>query len=52
MAIGAYTTAILTVEYGKHWFPGVLCGGGLAMLVAYLIGVPTLRLVGDYYSIA
>ena len=52
MAVGAYTTAVLTVEYGMHWFPGVLCGGGLAMLVAYLIGIPTLRLVGDYYSIA
>ena len=52
MAIGAYTTAIMTVEYGFHWLPGVICGGMSAMLVAYLIGIPTLRLMGDYYSIA
>lgn len=52
MAVGAYTTAILTVEYGLHWLPGVVCGGLMAMLVAYLIGIPTLRLMGDYYSIA
>lgn len=52
MAVGAYTAAILTVEYGMHWLPGVLCGGLLAMIVAYCIGIPTLRLMGDYYSIA
>jgi branched-chain amino acid transport system permease protein len=52
MAIGAYTTAILSVDYGLHWLPSVLCGGGVAMITAYLIGVPTLRLMGDYYSIA
>ena len=52
MAIGAYTTAIMTVEYGIHWLPSVICGGGVAMIIAYLIGIPTLRLMGDYYSIA
>lgn len=52
MAIGAYTTAIMTVEYGFHWLPSVICGGGTAMITAYLIGIPTLRLMGDYYSIA
>ena len=52
MAIGAYTTAIMTVEYGIHWLPSVICGGGAAMITAYLIGIPTLRLMGDYYSIA
>ncbi len=52
MAIGAYTAAILTVEYGIHWLPAVLAGGVLAMVCAYLIGLPTLKLVGDYYTIA
>ena len=52
MAVGAYTTAILTVEYGVHYIPAILLGGAMAMIVAYVIGVPTLKLMGDYYAIA
>lgn len=52
MAIGAYTAAILTVEYSVHFLPAILFGGILAMICAYLIGIPTLKLVGDYYTIA
>ena len=52
MALGAYTTAILTVEYGVHFIPAIIAGGLLAMVFAYLIGIPTLKLVGDYYTIA
>lgn len=52
MAIGAYTGAILTVQYGVHWLPAIVAGGVVAMFFAYLIGIPTLKLVGDYYTIA
>lgn len=52
MAIGAYTGAILTVQYGIHWLPAIVAGGIVAMFFAYLIGIPTLKLVGDYYTIA
>lgn len=52
MALGAYTTAILTVRYGVHWFPAIIAGGLMAVLIAWLIGVPTLKLTGDYYAIA
>lgn len=52
MAIGAYTAAILTTFHGVHWLPAVIAGGLLAMIVAYLIGLPTLKLDGDYYTIA
>ena len=52
MAVGAYTAAILSVDYAIHWLPSVIAGGMMAMVVAYLIGIPTLRLMGDYYSIA
>ncbi|MBN1333554.1 MAG: branched-chain amino acid ABC transporter permease [Synergistales bacterium] len=52
MAVGAYTTAILTVEYGVHYIPAILLGGAMAMVIAYVIGVPTLKLMGDYYAIA
>jgi branched-chain amino acid transport system permease protein len=52
MAIGAYTAAILTVKYEVFWFSAIIAGGLMSMIVAYLIGLPTLRLVGDYYTIA
>ncbi len=52
MALGAYTTAILTVRYGVHWAPAIIAGGLMAVLIAWLIGVPTLKLTGDYYAIA
>ena len=51
MAIGAYTAAILTVEYGVHYVVAIIAGGIRAMILAYLIGIPTLKLVGDYYAI-
>ncbi len=52
MAIGAYTAAILTFKCSVHFIPAIICGGIFAMIVAYLIGIPTLKLVGDYYTIA
>jgi len=52
MALGAYTAAILTVRYGVHWLPAIVAGGLIAVLVAWMIGMPTLRLTGDYYAIA
>ncbi|MBR0317183.1 MAG: branched-chain amino acid ABC transporter permease [Synergistaceae bacterium] len=52
MALGAYTAAILTVRYGISVFPSIMAGGFMAILVAWLIGLPTLKLTGDYYAIA
>ena len=52
MALGAYTVAILTVEYGLPWFAALILAGIVAMVLAYLIGIPTLKLMGDYYAIA
>lgn len=52
MALGAYTAAILTVRYGIHWLPAIVAGGLVAVAVAWMIGMPTLRLMGDYYAIA
>ena len=52
MAVGAYTTAILTVRYGLDWIPAIIAGGLMAILIAWLIGLPTLKLTGDYYAIA
>ncbi len=52
MAIGAYTAAILTVQYEVNFIGAIIAGGLVAMIFAYLIGIPTLKLVGDYYTIA
>ena len=62
MSIGAYTSAFLTTNYGdkllalvagKVWilFPIALCIGGIAAAIAGLIvGIPSLRLKGDYLA--
>lgn len=52
MAIGAYTAAILSVRHDVPWIVAVIAGGILAMMLAWLIGIPTLKLMGDYYAIA
>jgi branched-chain amino acid transport system permease protein len=48
--IGAYTSAILT-RLGVPWFFAMLAGVVLAAAVAFAIGIPTLRLVGDYLAV-
>ncbi len=50
--IGAYTTAILTVYAGWGWFPSMLAAFGVGLVVAALVGIPTLRLGGDYFILA
>jgi branched-chain amino acid transport system permease protein len=48
--IGAYTSALLT-KAGVPWFFAMLAGIALAGVVALIIGIPTLRLVGDYLAV-
>lgn len=52
MAIGAYTSAIFTVKLGLPFALGILAGALAASIVGFLIGLPTLRLKGDYLAIA
>src|SRR3954451_15734898 len=52
LAVGAYASAIMTMKLSLP-FPVALLVGGLAAAVAGLIiGIPTLRLRGDYLAIA
>jgi branched-chain amino acid transport system permease protein len=59
MAIGAYTAAVITNQFGQlnpivsvAVFLGALLAGGLAAaLGGLLVGIPTLRLRGDYLAI-
>lgn len=54
MAIGAYTTAIMTRSMPTYngFYLSILVGLVLAGLVALAVGIPTLRLKGDYLAIA
>lgn len=48
MAIGAYTSAILTTAYGMPFWFGLLSGVILAALAGLLLGIPTVRFRDDY----
>ena len=48
MAIGAYTSAILTTAYGTPFWFGLLSGVILAALAGLLLGIPTVRFRDDY----
>jgi branched-chain amino acid transport system permease protein len=54
MAIGAYSCAIITTSYDSPFafVIGVFVAAILASIVGALIGIPTLRLKGDYLAIA
>lgn len=51
MALGAYGYAISILTFGFPWWGGVLVGLGAGMLFAVVLGIPTLRLRGDYLAI-
>lgn len=52
MAIGAYVSAVMTLKLGQPFLLAVLVGSLATGLVGVLIGLPTLRLRGDYLAIA
>ncbi|MGC6768550.1 branched-chain amino acid ABC transporter permease [Enterococcus sp. LJL128] len=54
MAIGAYATAIVSVKNPTMagFFSGLLLGIILSGIIAVIVGIPTLRLKGDYLAIA
>lgn len=52
MAIGAYTTALLTVNLEWPLIAGVLAGTLFAGILGLLVGIPALRLHGIFLAIA
>lgn len=52
MAVGAYTAAILTTRYDAPFLLALFAGMLTSMLTSLIIGIPTLRLKGDYFAIA
>ena len=59
MAVGAYTAAVVTNQFSTLnpaassavFFSALLAGGLLAAVAGLLVGLPTLRLKGDYLAI-
>jgi len=51
-AIGAYTSAILSTQYGCSLWAAMPAGMELAGIVALLVGMPCLRLRGHYLAMA
>jgi branched-chain amino acid transport system permease protein len=49
--VGAYTTAILFHEFGFSPFLTAVLGGAAAVIIAFVVGVPSLRLRGSYFAI-
>lgn len=52
IAIGAYTSAILTVRVGWSPWAAMAAGVGLSVITALAVGAPSLRLKGHYLAMA
>ncbi|MEK4231188.1 branched-chain amino acid ABC transporter permease [Solibacillus sp. FSL H8-0538] len=52
LAVGAYISAIFTMKLGMPFPTAILAGAVFAALAGLLVGIPTLRLKGDYLAIA
>ncbi len=52
MAIGAYVSAIFTAKLGQPFIVAIIASGIAASIAGIIIGIPTLRLKGDYLAIA
>ena len=50
-AIGAYTSALLLMRLEAPFMLALLCGAVLAAASGFLLGLPTLRLSGNYLTI-
>ncbi|MEG0579722.1 MAG: branched-chain amino acid ABC transporter permease, partial [Niameybacter sp.] len=50
-AIGAYTVAILTVDFKVSFWIAIIIAAIIAGVFGFILGMPTLRLNGDYLAI-
>lgn len=52
MGIGAYTSALLTINFDLPIIVGIIAGAFVAGILGIIIGIPSLRLTGVYLAIA
>ena len=52
VGIGAYTSTVLSLQYGVSPWIGMLVGGVLATIAGVLIGLPTFKMRGAYFALA
>lgn len=52
VGIGAYTSTILSLQYGISPWIGMLVGGMIATFAGVLIGLPTFKMRGAYFALA
>jgi branched-chain amino acid transport system permease protein len=52
MSVGAYASAVVTSNFGKPFVFGLIAAAVTAAIAGVVIGIPTLRLKGDYLAIA
>ncbi|MFF2752815.1 branched-chain amino acid ABC transporter permease [Psychrobacillus sp. NPDC058041] len=52
LAVGAYLSAIVTMKLHLPFIVAILVGGIVAALAGLVVGIPSLRLKGDYLAIA
>jgi branched-chain amino acid transport system permease protein len=50
MSIGAYVSAILSMQFGAPFAVALISGALVAAAFGFLLGLPTLRLEGDYLA--
>ncbi|TAM74389.1 branched-chain amino acid ABC transporter permease [bacterium] len=50
--VGAYTAVVLHTQHGVNFIVSLFAGAALSGLVAFVVGLPTLRLRGNYLAIA
>ena len=52
LAVGAYISAIVTMKLDLPFIVAIIVGGIVAALAGLIVGIPSLRLKGDYLAIA
>ncbi|MGJ3192991.1 branched-chain amino acid ABC transporter permease [Peribacillus frigoritolerans] len=52
LAVGAYASAVMTMKLEMPFYAGLIVGGLASALAGLIIGIPSLRLKGDYLAIA
>ena len=52
IGIGAYTSTILSLQYGVSPWLGMILGGLISVVVGVLIGLPTFKMRGAYFALA